>query len=688
MRVDNVNIHSILNGYKQFVIPVYQRPYSWGQEQCQRLWKDIVRMQKENIACHFVGSFVLAAEQAMPTGVQKFLIIDGQQRMTSLILLLIALRNYSQQHLEDLTVDGEMIEGMCLKNQYDRTNEPYKLVPTEWDREDLFRLIDDTLLGEPTQSRIYSNYLFFEEKVNSRELSPAQIYESIGKLEIVYIILDQGKDNPQLIFESLNSTGLDLSQTDLIRNYLLMSLPIEQQRQIYQTWWHPLEKLFGNESQSIGMDRFFRDYLTMKLGRIPNLNRIYEEFKQYHQKKTVDTIESFMDSLYRYGKKYSNLVFGKESSPELMQAFLDIKALQMEVAYPFLLKVYGDFEEKKITEHEFTEILRLCESYVLRRAICGIPTNSLNKTFATLKNVIREEFYVKSIQIALGSQTSYKEFPKDEAFKREFMMKVIYNARIRNYLLGKLEKYDNKNYVDVTKLTIEHILPQNTKLSPKWQEMIGANWGEVQEKYLHTIGNLTLTAYNSEMSDRSFEQKLEIEGGFKQSALRINDYLIRQTQWNENTIIERAKLLAELACTIWKYPPLTAEEVTATKQVGKKEEYTLENYKHLTGDMKSLFEELERRILNISSDVYRELKFSYIAYKVDTNFVDIVPQKNRLRLTLNMKFSDIIDPKELCWDVTDKGHWGNGDVEFGVNNVSELDDVMDLILQSYRLQAD
>lgn len=259
--------------------------------------------------------------------------------------------------------------------------------------------------------------------------------------------------------------------------------------------------------------------------------------------------------------------------------------------------------------------------------------------------------------------------------------------RICNYILGKMENYNNKAAINPKNYTIEHIMPQNKNLKQEWKDALGYNWQEIQKTYIHTIGNLTLTAYNSEMSDEPFNEKLEMTGGFKESALRINSYVVKQTTWNEDTIKERADLLKEKAFEIWKYPSLSEQELAPFIGHEQQEaEYTLDQFEYLTGDMLQLFNLLDKRIHNISSDVKREIKKLYIAYKADTNFVDIVPQKSRLRLSLNMKFSEIDDPKQLCKDVTEKGRWGNGDIEVGLDNENQIDDVMNLIMQSFNSQ--
>ena len=276
------NIYEILNGNRQFLIPVYQRYYSWDVEQCKRLWNDIVEMQKRGKEGHFVGSIVNIAEQAMPTGVQKYMIIDGQQRITTLSLLLIALRDYAVKNPGDTTINARRIDNMLLKNEYEIGDERYKLLLTETDRDILKCLVEEKPISDDTRSKLLDNYRFFASKIADKELLPAEIYESIGKLQIVNITLDRLVDDAQAIFESLNSTGKELSESDLIRNYVLMGLEPAEQTYVYEHLWRPMELLFVYEAQGLVMDKFFRDYLTMKTTRIPKQNRIYEEFKLYH----------------------------------------------------------------------------------------------------------------------------------------------------------------------------------------------------------------------------------------------------------------------------------------------------------------------------------------------------------------------------------------------------------------------
>lgn len=682
------NIYEILNGNRQFLIPVYQRYYSWDTEQCKRLWNDIVEMQRKGKEGHFVGSIVNIAEQAMPTGVQKYMIIDGQQRMTTLSLLLIALRDYAVKNPDDTTINARRIDNMLLKNEYETGDERYKLLLTETDRDILKYLIEEKPISDDIRSKLLDNYKFFAGKIANMELQPAEVYESIGKLQIVNITLDRSVDDAQAIFESLNSTGKELSESDLIRNYVLMGLEPGEQDYVYEHLWRPMELLFMYDAQASVMDRFFRDYLTMKITRIPKQDRVYEEFKRYHLNCEFGTIRELCQDVFTYAKYYTDMVFRRSTNPVLKALYEDMNDLRMEVAFPFLLRVHNDYSEGVIKEDELQEIIRLCISYVFRRSICDIPPNSLNKTFATLKNEIKSDDYVNSIKAFFIMRDDYKEFPNDDKFTAAFVSRDIYTMRSRNFILSHLENYGNKAPIIIENYTIEHILPQNSNLSPEWQQMLGPDWKEVQKTYLHTIGNLTLTAYNSEMSDHPFMVKMNMEGGFKESALRLNAFVVKCTEWNEQHIKKRAGLLAEKAKQIWAFPDMTEEELAPYRKEEKPaERYSLETY-DTNVFTKTLFEVLDRRIQNLSPSVKREFKKLYVAYKLDTNFVDIVFQKQRLRISLNMKFSEVIDPRGICRDITGLGRWGNGDVEVYMEHTSDVDQIMGVVEQSYRMQAD
>lgn len=693
MKAIETNLLKFMDGTKQFMIPIYQRTYSWTYDQCRKLWNDIEKVAKnEALSGHFIGSVVYIQKGIISMSEPpKLMVIDGQQRLTTVSLLLIALASYIESKGIDCGITKRKIKNLYLINGEEDGEQRYKLMLTRSDKETFIKLLEDKEIGEGSSARIVENYRFFEDCIKKSNLDPYKLYLGIGKLMIVDISLDKDHDNPQLIFESLNSTGLDLSQADLIRNYILMGLDSKDQEDIYNDYWYPMEKSFGHNEYIWQFNRFMRDYLTVKTRQIPNIDQVYESFKALRYAKAEVSIKDLVAEIYRYSKHFVKIMFMQEPDKEINQVLADINSLKVDVAYPFLMEVYDDYSAGRINRDEFLNVLKLVEGYVFRRAICGIPTNSLNKTFANFASEIDKADYLNSVKANFIIKDSYRRFPNDEEFQAEFIIKDIYNLRIRNYILRKLENHDRKEKVDVEGYTIEHIMPQNENLSDEWKQELGANWVEIHSRYLHTIGNLTLTGYNSELSDRPFLQKRDMEGGFSDSPIRLNKSLAKLDHWNEDEIKKRAKVLADLTFSIWKYPSLTQdilEKYRKDKGSSTDRQYTLTEHQYLKGETLNLFELLRKRILNLDSSVREEVKKLYIAYKAASNFVDIEPQKSRIRLTLNLKFSEINDPEGRCRDITTVGSWGNGDVEVGVSSPDDIDYVMKLIQQSFDKQRE
>ncbi|WP_177734631.1 DUF262 and DUF1524 domain-containing protein [Flavobacterium inviolabile] len=685
MKATSANLLTVIKGPRQFVIPIYQRTYSWQLSQCNQLLQDIIRVSKdENLQGHFLGSVVHFQENIYTiSDVPKHLVIDGQQRLTTVSLLIIALANFLKDNEADIDTSFTKLQNYYLLNAEEENELRYKLLLTRRDKDTYINLLNGVPQASEYSLRIVENYEFFKSKINKENVK--DIYNGILRLFIVDVALEKDKDNPQLIFESMNSTGLDLSQADLIRNYVLMGQDIKLQTELYEKYWYPMEQSYGNEYSS-SFDWFMRDYLSVKNGTIPRIDKVYEEFKTYVQSgKAPETITEVVRDIYKYSGFYVNMVLRKEPDLVLNQLFSNIAKLKVDVSYPFLLPVYNDYFEERLSKQNFTEILRLVENYVFRRAICGIPTNSLNKTFATLYKSVQPENYLESVQAAFQLMDNYKRYPADTEFEKEIVIKDVYNFRSRNYLLNKLENYKRKEWVNIDEYTIEHIMPQNPNLSHEWITMLGDDWQDIQKMYLHTLGNLTLTGYNSELSDRPFGQKKSIEGGFNDSPLRLNTYLRNVAEWNKIHIEQRAIELSNKAKEIWFAPTLDNNTLEKYKKSNDKENatYSIDQYEYLKGDMLELYQALRKRILNIDASVKEEYKKLYIAFKSNTNFVDIVPQKSRLRLSLNIEFPKIIDPLGLCKDVSGLGRWGNGDVEVGISNLNEIDGVMDLIQQAF-----
>jgi len=692
MKATETRFLPFLQGTKQFIIPIYQRTYSWTQTQCQQLWDDIRRAgSDEKISGHFVGSIVYIDQGLFQvTAVPQLLVIDGQQRLTTLSLLIAALGKVIEEKNIDIEISRKKIGNYYLFNAEEEGELHYKLVLTQSDRDTLIRILEERELPSQCSGLIRQSYEFYLDRLRKQPRELTNIYNGIGKLIIVDIALDRERDNPQLIFESLNSTGLCLSQADLIRNYVLMGLERGLQTELYNKYWYPMEQSFGHAEYAAHFDRFMRDYLTIKTGRIPNINDVYSVFKSHSQTAGLTT-EKIVAEIYRYSKYFVRLAFLKDGDADINAALDDINTLRVDVAYPFLMEVFDDYERAVIDRDTALAVVRLIESYVFRRVICGIPTNSLNKTFANLYKEIDKKDYLDSLKEAFLLRDSYRRFPNDEEFRRELIVKDIYSLRNRNYLLRKLENFERKEIVNIESCTIEHIMPQNPTLSEEWQRDLGDHWKDVQAKYLHTLGNLTLTGYNPELSDRPFQTKRDMSGGFRDSPLRLNRGLAQLEKWDESQIVLRADRLASVAERVWPQPVLPPEKAAELeyKKVIQFIPYTLDLHaENLKGPILTLFEELRKRILNLDSSVREEILKLYIAYKTDTNFVDIIPQKSGLRLSLNMRFDEIDDPKGICRDITGLGKWGNGDVEVRVSSRDDIDNVMPLVHQSFEKHFD
>ena len=699
MKATEANLLKFLRKSPQFVIPIYQRNYSWTEAQCRQLWADLMRAGRDDkVKAHFIGSIVYV-ERGLSTVTteEALLVIDGQQRLTTSTLLIAALAEHFKTHNVAELLDAfsfKKLRNYYLLNPDEDGDRHYKLILSETDKDTLLALLQDTPMPAQSSTRITENYALFQSLIEEHQQELESICQGLAKLVIVDVALDRSQDNPQLIFESMNSTGLELSQADLIRNYILMGLEPKLQTELYNTYWRPMEKAFGQAAYVVHFDAFMRHYLTTKTGEIPNVREVYLAFKAFAQKQpdTHTRTRDLVADIHAYALYYCAMALGTETDAGLKQAFHDLRELKVDVAYPFLLDVYHDYKQGRLNNDEALQIVRLVESYVFRRAICAIPTNSLNKTFAGLSRTLKKDRYLESVQAALLLLPSYRRFPKDEEFQREIKLRDLYNFRSRSYWLRRLENHGRKERVVVEDYTIEHILPQNEDLSSEWQQELGSDWQRIQEEWLHTLGNLTLTGYNSEYSDFPFaykrDQVTDKDGnpiGFASSPLKLNLGLGAVAQWDEAAIKARAERLATDAAKVWKVPALDNSVLDAYRatpaQTGQT--YSMADHPHLeTGAMKPVFEALRKAVQALNPNVTEEFLKLYVAYKAETNFVDVVPQAKRLLLVLNIGIAELDDPRGLCRDISNIGRWGNGDVEVGLSSLDELPYVMGLIRQA------
>lgn len=539
-----------------FVIPVYQRNYDWKKEQCKQLYDDLINVVKYDYKSHFFGTIVSIYNDSSRD--REYLIIDGQQRITTVSLMLLAIYNIlDKERLESNKIRKEKIYNQYLVNPYMDDDSKLKLKPIKDDRKVFEDIFNDEVLDE--ESNISINYKYFYNRIIVGEVSIDDLYSAIERLMIVEIELKNGEDDPQLIFESLNSTGLDLTDADKVRNFILMDKSSKEQEEFYNNYWNKVEK-----NTLYNVTNFIRDYMTMKEKKISNINKVYTNFKTYIKDNNIDIKDCLKDMLI-YSEYYNKILTSKTGIKEADNHLERINKMEVRVSYPFFLEILNDYYKNVICEKELIEIFNIIESYIFRRIMCKVATNALNKVFMNLCKEIKnykdyDNNYVEILKFILSNKNLSQRIPDDTEFKRNFFENNIYNWKSKNklYLLERLENYNNTEKVDIERLvdqnelTIEHIMPQN--LTPNWIEMLGDNYKEIHEKYLHTIGNLTLTGYNSQMSNRPFQDKKNIENGFNNSRLKLNKYITSVEKWDEEEINKRTERLFDIAKEIWKYP--------------------------------------------------------------------------------------------------------------------------------------
>lgn len=696
MKASETRLLEFLEKAKQFAIPIYQRTYSWTEKQCLTLWHDILRIGSSGAAGgHFIGSVVYIEDDMYHVSSHSpLLVIDGQQRLTTVTLILEALARCLGTREPHKGFSAAKIRGYYLLNPLEEGDHSFKLLLTQTDRESLLALMQQQPMPSSHSVRIEENFKLFQELIHKLEGDFEPLCKGLEKLMIVDIALTRGQDSPQLIFESMNSTGLELTQADLIRNFVLMDLKHSQQMQLYKRYWHPMELAFGQEAYSTQFDSFMRHYLTVRTRDVPKINAVYDACKKYiratlSDKNGSENLAGILADIHKFSSFYCKMNLDQEKEGQLQTVFHDLRELRIDVAYPFLLELYHDYDSKVLSAKDFISALKLVEAYVFRRLVCEIPTNSLNKTFSTLGRSLDKDCYLTSLQGCFLEMPSYRRFPSDDEFNRALRKRDLYNFSRRSYWLRRLENHLRKERVSIQEYTIEHILPQNKDLSQPWRDALGPEWRRIQETLVHTIGNLTLTGYNSEYSDHPFEDKRDREGGFRDSPLKLNRGLGTISSWNETTIRERAKQLADLALKVWAYPAspdggrgVRAKSITQNSQ----SEWNLSHHFRDGHPMRSLFEAFRKEVLALDPCVSENIFKVYIAFKAETNFVDVVAQKKRLILSLNMRFHELDDPRHVANDTTGVATWGNGDVEVRLTRKDQLPYALGLVRQALESQ--
>ncbi|ARK09302.1 DUF262 domain-containing protein [Fibrella sp. ES10-3-2-2] len=570
MKATEAKVEDFLASNKtQFIIPVYQRNYDWTVGQCKQLLDDILEIgYNSKTNAHFIGSIVYIHDDAYTTSrIKELTIIDGQQRLTTLTLIYLVLYRLAKE-INDEGLLNEINETYLI-NKFAADEEKLKLRPTENnDRALKFLLRNDSNEHFNGFSKLISNFNFFKERINDEVYKT--VLKGLSKLMFVEVSLERGKDDPQRIFESLNSTGLKLEQGDLIRNYILMGLNPKDQNRIYQSYWEIIEKLAKDDvSNESRVSDFIRDYLTLENRNIPNKGKVYIEFKAKYPTTTIGELEVILTEIKSLVKHYNKLINPKNETDRDIRRHLEyINKLEINVVYPFLMKVYADFHNSIINKEIFIDILELIQSYCWRRFIVGLPTGSLNKTFMSFYKEVDTNNYLFSVQKALLKLSGTSHFPRNIETIDSLKIKDVYSIKSKNrsYLFERLENFDNKEYVAIdenTDITIEHIFPQNP--DPRWKLDLGNDeYNFIKENYLNTIGNLTLSGNNGKLGNKSFLEKKDMnvdgkEQGYVFSRLWLNRYLRDKSSWGKEEIEERINVIAQRFLKIWKIPDIQVE---------------------------------------------------------------------------------------------------------------------------------
>jgi uncharacterized protein with ParB-like and HNH nuclease domain len=638
MQAKETKLQDIIEGTKQYVIPLFQRTYSWTPKEWEVLWKDLVEIcEMESPRTHFIGSIVNMPTVSVPEGVAKYLLIDGQQRLTTIFILLALLRNKAREN-QNLRFADE-VNNTLLVNQYKDGNDYFKLMPTQVDRPTFENLIN----GNPneTENQITRAYAYFEKKLKQVELEPEKLKKIItGYFSVVSIVLD-ADDNPYLVFESLNAKGRPLTQADLIRNYFFMRIHVDKQEKVYNDYWLPMQIALGDN-----LTEFIRHFL-MRNGNIIKQGDVY-----YALKESVSTTNAtdYLSELKKFSSYYQRLIYPELEQEVLLQKyFRRLNRIEVTTAYPLLLNFYSNYADSKITKDEFLIILKTLENYLLRRFVCNVPSNQLNKIFPIVYPQIISK-YADNIVEGFKSILQGRGYPKDNEFYLRFRETKFYGGGDRQIktklILETLEEnFAHKERVPFDNLTIEHIMPQT--LSEWWQKELGAEWEETHDLFLHTIGNLTLTAYNTELSNDGFPTK---KSTLEESHLELNKYFVNIPHWTRNEIEQRAEKLAKQALELWSYfgqentVPTDLQEVTGTTPIS----LSILGQKFSVDSWRDVMEQTLNTVAELEPEKFEVLAHNFPRYlgKDKNKFRAIRQLQNGYYIEMNLSAQSV---QKLCY---------------------------------------
>lgn len=653
MNARETYLFSLLTGPRQFVIPIFQRDYSWTEAQCEQLLKDILRVANApETAIHFLGSIVYIDSEQSDAVLPQWLVIDGQQRLTTFTLIMLALRDCLKQ-LGDTVASQDSaaaLDQQYLRNPYtDRPELQAKLalrgVDNQW--------LTHELLNYPKPSvgvsRVPTNLSYLRSRI--AEIEPLVILKGLRKLMIVSVSLKANQDNPQLIFESLNSTGLSLTQADLVRNYVLMGHAEQLQTEWYLKYWKPLETAFGARYRDL-FDSFLRDFLTMELkpAKLFKLDGVYQAFRIWypsHLNQIMHHEEALirLQRMERFGNYYCRFIIGPAGSPMMEECVARLRSL-IDVAAPVVMVLYEHLEHSKtLTEAEFCEAINVLESYVFRRSVTGAESRSGGTIFSALANKIRSDSPLTSLKAQLARFGRGKEFPSNETFFEALITNDMYHRRSCFFMLARLTN-SGKEKSNLEGLTVEHVLPQKSELAEEWREMLGSDWQNVQATCLHRLGNLTLTAFNSEFQAKPFLQKRNrVPGGYADSPVWLNKSLAKLEAWNNAEIEKRGVALAKLALTIWE--PLQADPAAihqadlddAISLVG---DWTIDDVE-CSAYANPILLDLAQFTRDLSEEIFELSYYKSVAYRTPAWFVELLPKAAGVYIRLSPDTTELIN---------------------------------------------
>lgn len=583
MQATNSQLTNFIGAAKQYCIPIFQRPYSWDNEDVKKLLDDIISVADDNRRpCHFIGSVIYLPKSQFASQINQCAVIDGQQRLTTISLILLALADYSRSYYSEQDYSKantryEQISELYLINKFGDGDLKYKLKLCGDDFSAYKKLFEieewkeHGSYGEEVKmpdnlksNRVHINFLSICRMLKDKRSDPKHVMTGIGKLLLVDIPLNP-EDNAQLVFETVNSTGKALTEAQKIKNYILMTVSPDDQESLYLDSWLPMERGLGETE----FDSFFRYYMTVKTKKqVPYY--YYDSFKEFARKNENDT-KSIVQEIKRYYDHYIRWKNAEKSSNNSDKTIAKIKATGQNKVTPVILQILDDIKNEKCSIEQAQKVLEIIEAYWMRRAICDMPSNTAGVVcFTMLKNLGKTQYVDDFIQ-SIYDLTWAQRMPKDDEMKNKLYEVAIYGKDFARRLLDRMEAHENKDYSHSSNHSIEHVMPQTVqshdalyarndltdaqKEKIDWAIDLGDDWQQIHQKYLNTIGNLSLTGFNAEYQNYRFKYKKEMKDGYRESPIRLTSKTIaKKDKWGEYEIRERSDKMCEIICDIWKYP--------------------------------------------------------------------------------------------------------------------------------------